>query len=449
MKTMFQFFVLVIVIMIIPATSFSQWEQLNGQFTADIQCFAASTNPADTTKTYIFAGTWGNGIFRSTDDGQSWAQIDSGLTNLFINKLAVIGSDLYAGTENGLFLSKNNGAIWFEIDSGLSNKTVYSIIKTPSATDSLKTNLFAGTWGDGIFLSQNDGTSWTQVDSGLTDWNIYSIVTTPSTFGAGTPNIFAGSYGGGIFLSTNNGTSWTAVNKGITCRTITDLVTCPVVGGTGGINIYAIAYGFGLFFSTNNGKNWASMIVGSGTSDCTSFIVNSSIGGTNFFVGSWGDGVLMSTNYGKQWNDVNSGLSNTRVLSLCVSGKYLFAGTTGHGIWRRPLSDMNTGIQNTQNTSPHCFKLNQNYPNPFNPTTTISFSLPSRSFVSLKVFDALGREVSTLVSEELPTGNYSRVWNAEKLSSGVYFYRLSASPIAKRGESAGSFTETKKLILQK
>lgn len=86
---------------------------------------------------------------------------------------------------------------------------------------------------------------------------------------------------------------------------------------------------------------------------------------------------------------------------------------------------------------PKTFELQQNYPNPFNPSTTISFSIPSRSFVSLKVFDTLGREVATIVSEEMPAGNYSRQWNAANMSSGVYFYRL----------QAGSFIETKKLVL--
>ena len=85
---------------------------------------------------------------------------------------------------------------------------------------------------------------------------------------------------------------------------------------------------------------------------------------------------------------------------------------------------------------PTHFSLDQNYPNPFNPATSISFSLPSKSFVSLKVFDALGREVSILLADELPAGTYERQWNAAALPSGVYFYRL----------QAGSFTETKKLL---
>jgi hypothetical protein len=86
---------------------------------------------------------------------------------------------------------------------------------------------------------------------------------------------------------------------------------------------------------------------------------------------------------------------------------------------------------------PSSFSLGQNYPNPFNPTTTISFSIPSRSFVSVKVFDILGREVATIVSEELPAGSYTRQWNAARAASGVYYYRA----------SAGRFTDTKKMLL--
>jgi hypothetical protein len=101
------------------------------------------------------------------------------------------------------------------------------------------------------------------------------------------------------------------------------------------------------------------------------------------------------------------------------------------------------------------FSLFQNYPNPFNPPTTISFNLSSKSFVTLKIFDTWGRDVATLVNEELSAGNHSLQWNALKMSSGVYFYRLSAVlserrdlvPTNGRDGQAGSFIETKKLIL--
>jgi hypothetical protein len=95
---------------------------------------------------------------------------------------------------------------------------------------------------------------------------------------------------------------------------------------------------------------------------------------------------------------------------------------------------------------PEIYELYQNYPNPFNPSTTISFLLPSKSFVSLKIFDLLGRNVATLVSEEMLAGHYSQQWSAANLSSGIYFYRLQVYSDA---VGAGSFTETKKLILLK
>ena len=85
------------------------------------------------------------------------------------------------------------------------------------------------------------------------------------------------------------------------------------------------------------------------------------------------------------------------------------------------------------------YTLEQNYPNPFNPVTTINYTVASKDFVSIKVYDVLGNEIATLVNGEKPAGSYSVNFNASKLSSGVYFYRM----------KAGSFVETKKLILMK
>jgi Secretion system C-terminal sorting domain len=99
-----------------------------------------------------------------------------------------------------------------------------------------------------------------------------------------------------------------------------------------------------------------------------------------------------------------------------------------------------TSVNKSDNqTLPIGFELYQNYPNPFNPSTSISFSLPARSFVSLKVFDLIGREVTSIVSEELSAGKYMRQWSAKGMPSGVYFYRI----------QAGSFIETKKFVLLK
>ncbi|MBS1514529.1 MAG: Cys-Gln thioester bond-forming surface protein [Bacteroidetes bacterium] len=85
------------------------------------------------------------------------------------------------------------------------------------------------------------------------------------------------------------------------------------------------------------------------------------------------------------------------------------------------------------------YSLAQNYPNPFNPATTISFSIPKQDFVSLKVYNTLGKEVATLVSEVKPTGVYDVTFDASTLSSGVYFYKLETS----------SFSEVKRMVLMK
>jgi hypothetical protein len=103
-----------------------------------------------------------------------------------------------------------------------------------------------------------------------------------------------------------------------------------------------------------------------------------------------------------------------------------------------PESEIASPPQADRNDAPKEFSLEQNWPNPFNPTTIIRFLVPSSSpLVTLKVYDLLGQEVVTLVNEILTPGNYSVQWNADNNPSGMYFYRL----------SAGSFVETKKLVL--
>ena len=96
-----------------------------------------------------------------------------------------------------------------------------------------------------------------------------------------------------------------------------------------------------------------------------------------------------------------------------------------------------TGVNNSVDK----FELNQNYPNPFNPSTTISYQLPIRSHVTLKVYNIIGNEVTTLVNEEKAAGAYNVQFatNNLQLSSGIYFYRL----------QAGSFFEAKEMILLK
>ena len=99
-----------------------------------------------------------------------------------------------------------------------------------------------------------------------------------------------------------------------------------------------------------------------------------------------------------------------------------------------------SGIQNDLLNPTIRFNIEQNYPNPFNPSTSIQYAVSSRQFVSLKVYDLLGREVATLVNEEKPAGNYEVEFNGTGLPSGIYLYHLFID---------NNYKETKKMILLK
>ena len=157
------------------------------------------------------------------------------------------------------------------------------------------------------------------------------------------------------------------------------------------------------------------------------------------------------------YNDDCTGLPDSIITEKIKSGinlLYTEYRNAGHNIWNmayyEPLllpwvfsqnkTNNSTGIDKGNfNTLPREFILFQNYPNPFNPSTTIQFQIPNSSFVNLKVYDILGREVTTLVNEEKSAGVYEVEFNADDLSSGIYFYTL----------KAGKYLQTRKLILMK
>ncbi len=97
-----------------------------------------------------------------------------------------------------------------------------------------------------------------------------------------------------------------------------------------------------------------------------------------------------------------------------------------------------TGVEQISGL-PEDYSLSQNYPNPFNPTTTIEFSIPQASYVTLEVFNSIGERLGELISKELSSGSYNYKWNASNLTSGIYIYKL----------QAGDFIQTKKMVLMK
>lgn len=128
--------------------------------------------------------------------------------------------------------------------------------------------------------------------------------------------------------------------------------------------------------------------------------------------------------------------SGTFTYVVTVVGNYSYVCTL-HGGMNGSIS-VTTGIEQTSSIA-DVFKLKQNFPNPFNPTTKISFSIPAREFVTLAVYDLVGNEVESIVSQELNAGQYEYNFEGKNLTSGVYFYTL----------RAGNLKDTKRMLLVK
>ena len=121
----------------------------------------------------IFAGTDGEGIFESTDNGEHWNSLNEGLQNKFIHTIFINGTTMFAGTEAGASVSTNNGVSWSSIDSGLSDKGVWSFAARQSTPGD--STIFAGIWS-GVYKSTNNGTSWAATSLSATTMPVHSFL---------------------------------------------------------------------------------------------------------------------------------------------------------------------------------------------------------------------------------------------------------------------------------
>ncbi|MCK7523214.1 MAG: T9SS type A sorting domain-containing protein [Ignavibacteriales bacterium] len=156
-----------------------------------------------------------------------------------------------------------------------------------------------------------------------------------------------------------------------------------------------------VFHSTDLGKSWTLV-----SSDIWSPIEDIVINSKDEIYVAGANGVFRSNNNGQDWTIFNTGLTDWNSANALIfdNDNRLIAATTNKGVcWT--TSSTSLAIQKEFNINN--FDLSQNYPNPFNPTTTISYQIPQAGFVSLKVYDILGREVAILANEEKPTGNYA------------------------------------------
>jgi hypothetical protein len=359
----------------------------------------------------------------------SWTSIDPANDN-----------KMYASWQNLNMRRSTDGGSNFSITITPPNSSITSFIAPFRSFVGNHAIIYAGR--DKIFKSTNSGSGWMATNNNLSlDGNPaiameVSYQTSDKVYVATAPFNTAR---GNIFRTTNGGTSWTNVTDILPDRFPSDIAVDPLDDNI----VYVTFYGFGIghiFKSINSGDNWTD--ISDNLPDIPTPAVIIDPNNTNHVYVGTDIGVFISTNGGGNWQDFNSGLPDAvqaMDLNYTTVNNVIRVMTHGNGAYERKfLSQIISGSEGEPNTVSG-YKLEQNYPNPFNPSTIISYRIPVIGFVTLIVYDLLGREVATLVNEEKPVGEYEVEFNGTSLPSGTYFYRLNTD----------SHTETKKMLLFK
>ena len=442
---------------------------------------ALAFNPANTN--YLINGDDG-GIYISTDNGSTWSGpkqmpntqfYEIGLDYNNPQKLyggtqdnntirtqtgnlddwnALIGGDgfyvivdftnpniIYAESQNGYLQKSTDGGANFNYARNGINQNEPTNWSTPVIMDPNNSNiLYYGT--NRVYRTTNGAANWTAISPDLTDDGPrLGTVTTIDVAATNSNVIYAGTDDSHVWVTTDNGTTWNDVSASLPYRWVTRVIVDP----NNESNVYVTFSGLKwhdpqphVFKSSDKGNNWTDISSNLPDAPVNAFAVDNN-DPNRLYLGS-DVGAFMSFNGGVSWQPIADGLPTVSVYDMKIHSteNYLAIGTHGRSMYKVDLSQVVNNIQN-QSTIAENFKLYQNYPNPFNPTTKLSFVIGNSSFVTLKVYDVLGKEVATLVNEEKSSGKYSVNFNANNLASGIYFYKL----------QAGNFTKTMKMILMK
>ena len=383
----------------------SSWEPLGSGIVGAIYAMTIYNDKVIVGGDFDTAG----GVFRkyiACWDSTGWSSFGAEMPNP-VQALTVFGGDLYAGTSNNEILQcfwKWSGSEWSFPGGGIKRNFV---------------NAFTIYNGSLVLGGDFDSVGSTRAHF-ITGWNGGSF----STFGDGMNNVVftLGTYGTYLLASgtftyagTNpanriakwNGSQWDSIGGGVT-------------EGTMVISFY----------------NYQGYIIAGGRFDAIDYV-------TAHNIAKWN---------GISWSPFGQGLGGyfNSVWSMCTYNNKLTAAgyfdTSGSvtvnnvAYWDHPI-----GIHNSSEEIPVDYVLYQNFPNPFNPVTTIKYDLPKASYVTLKVFDLIGRNIATLINENMNAGVYYSPFNGEGLSSGVYFYTLETKDVI----TGKVFKETRRMLLLK
>ena len=442
------------------------------------------------------SGIYGDDVFLSTDSGASWNPASAGIpANSNVTAFAFFGHNLFAATAaHGVFLSTDNGNSWTGVNNGLPSDAAVNIFSVPiNALAVIGTNLFAGTSfvsngvsvGGGVYLSKDSGGSWTDVSSGLptqpgpNDVNALAVIGT--TLFAGTSASQPQESTGPVFISTNNGTTWTSASSGFP----TNAYDASLLAS--GNTLYAGATLGGVLVSTDNGTSWTD--AGSPPTAGNALAANPAFLFTGHDQAIWRLGRLINNHPEpardtqsvllKSTGTVNVTLSddtvglvahrincvNTSNDTLVVDSAALtnlnaqfaiaqfipgipdtvypndtfsmivvFGGDDTGGIYRDTivlsvgdptsfyvyLTGKSFSPSGVLQYLPTASAVLRNYPNPFSQQSTIEFSSSEQGYAEVTVMNILGSEVANIYSGELSSGDHFFTWNASGMAPGMY-----------------------------
>lgn len=371
-------------------------------------------------------------IQKTTNGGKSWIDVTLNVTgtwpeNIFLVKVICIGeSTAVAVGSNNILRSTDKGANWV-LQKTISSGGIWGL---SFADKNIGFVVGDGGW---VYKTTDGGVTWTLIWNGGEYSDYYrSISMLNSSIG-----LIADS-DGIILRTTDGGSSWLKIT--------TDVLSLETVYFYNKTNAYAIGQEGAILKSTDGGLSWAKKTSNS-TDRLSGIWFTDSLNG--FIVGQYGSGfmtgdlgiVLKTSDGGEQWYPQLSGTKNN-LYAVCFLDKKrgYIVGDNG-SILMTSTGGLVNGVQRTNviENSISDFNLKQNYPNPFNPSTTISYALPKDGMVTIKIYDALGREVQTLVDEFQQTGRYTAEFDASRLASGIYIYKL----------VSGDYSAVKKMLLIK
>jgi photosystem II stability/assembly factor-like uncharacterized protein len=430
-------------------------------------------------------------IVSITANAQPWVPLQSGTGRWLIGVDFVDGQRGWAVGDTGTIIRTTNGGnTWSPQFSG----TTLPLLKV-SFWDA-QNGIAVGWHGeqsttfDVIVRTTNGGATWLSQNPGF-NLNDVKFVSATTVWGVG--------QNGRAVKSTNAGVSWTTVSLSLTNIDLTGVYFVnELTGWIAGRRVPQTAAVSVILRTTDGGANWnpSSTVMGpnidlndifflntttgwvAGDScpsfvSCVNVIKKTTNGGVTWFrqdpitdqsltaiafstsekgwaVGTFGT-LLKTTNGGLDWDFDNSGVGQG-LFDLCLRAEQggWIVGLQGTIVKCQGCGIVPVEEHDDRPQRPSSYALDQNYPNPFNPTSTITFSLPEASHVRLAIYDMMGREIATLVNEQLGAGLRSAVWDSHNregvaMPSGVYVYEM----VARSSTSGTMFQQVRKMILMK